>query len=98
MFKYRFCYMVDARAKLGTDFETGEPCEVYMQVTPEFEAEVPVGIQEEMHQLYGKYYAEELLNIKPEYTHPISNEEYDANTDDESEEGESLEVILQRED
>ena len=98
MFKYRFCYMIDARAELGIDNQTGEFCEIYLQVTPEFEKEVPPEIQGEMHKLYGIDIARNLLDINPDYVHPISTEEYDANAGDDNDEGESLEVELHRED
>lgn len=77
-YEYRFHYMIDARAEMGTDDETGEYCEIYAQITPGFEKEVPPEIQKQMHVLYSEALAEQ-SGINPEYVHPISIEEYRAN-------------------
>lgn len=69
-YRYSFHYMIDARAKMGTDHETGEYCEIYAHITPGFEREVPQDVISEMHILYGKMLAGE-LGIDPEYIHSI---------------------------
>lgn len=79
-YQYRFCYMVDARAKMGVNHETGEDCEIYAQITPGFEKEVPLEVQAQMHILYGEGLAEQ-FGFDPKYVHPISIEEYEANAD-----------------
>ncbi len=81
MYKNRFCYRVSKEAEIGWDNELNEPCEAYVQMSIETEKEVSQELKDSVHiQLINGMAAQ--IGVSPEHLTPITEDEYDANTDE----------------
>ncbi len=78
-----FSYRIEAEAKMGIDYETGEYCETYSQV--KFGGAKKDATQEELvnsHKELASVVAD-TFSIDVKYVTPISNEEYEKEMNEE---------------